>query len=220
MFEFWCEYDINPLIIFNQKGHIEYCNQEAEIFLSYVNKKEVYDFVINNAPANPGMKTEFKHVKFKDFEFNGFSIGYRDDTNIGVRFFINTNTHSIELTELEEIDLSMLINFAIEYITLKNEIDITTMFDPSIPTIMVHKKALLDLIFDMLENKKKAIISTRVNVGEYIKIKDKKYQIIEIGIKTAPDKTIKSPYFEILNKVDGYTIKIPLIKEIDENNNA
>ena len=220
MFEFWCEYDINPLIIFNQKGHIKYCNQEAEIFLSYVNKKEVYEFVINNAPVNPGIKTEFKQVKFKDFEFNGFSIGYKDDTEIGIRLFINTNTHSIELTELEEIDLSMLLNFAIEYIQLKNTIKISTLFDPSIPTIMVHKKALLDLIFEILENQKKAIISTKINVGEYIKIKNKKYQIIEIGIKTSPDKTVKSPYFEILNKVDGYTIKIPLIKEIDENNNA
>jgi nitrogen-specific signal transduction histidine kinase len=220
MFEFWCEYDINPLIIFNEKGYIEYCNQEAEIFLSYVNKKEVYEFVIKNAPSKPGVKTEFKQVKFKDFEFNGYSIGYKDDSSIGIRFFINTNTHSIELTELEEIDLSMLLNFAIEYATLKNSISITTMFDPSIPTILVHKKALLDIIFDMLENRKEALISTKINVGEYIKINDRKYQIIELGIQTEPVKTIKSPYFEILNKEDGYIIKIPLIKEIDENNNT
>jgi len=220
MFEFWCEYDINPIIIFNEKGHIKYCNQEAEILLSYVNKKEVYNFVINNAPSNPGIKTEFKQIKFKDFEFNGFSIGYKNNTSIGVRFFINTNTRSIELTELEKTDLSMLINFAIEYITLKHNIAITTVFDPSIPSILVHKKALLDIIFDMFENQKEAIISTKINVGEYIKIKNKKYQIIEIGIKTKPLKTIKSPYFEILNKDDGYIIKIPLIKETDENNNT
>jgi len=220
MFEFFCEYDINPIIVFDEKSHIKYCNQEAEILLSYVHKKEIYDFVINNAPLNPTIKTEFKPVKFKNFEFNGFSIGYKDDTNIGVRFFINTNTRSIELTKLEEIDLSMLINFAVEYVTLKNSISIDTMFDPSIPKILVHKKALLDIIFDMLENQKKAIISTKVNVGEYIKIKDKKYQIVEIGIKTIPQKTVKSPYFEILNNDDGYTIKIPLIKEINENNNT
>jgi len=220
MFEFWCEYDINPLIIFNEKGHIKYCNQEAEILLSYVNKKEIYDFTITNASKNPGIKTEFKQVKFKDFEFNGFSIGYQDDSSIGIRFFINTNTHSIELTELEEIDLSMLINFAIEYASLKYGVNITTMFDPSIPTILVHKKALLDIIFEILENQKTAIISTKINVGEYIKIKNRKYQIIEIGIKTAPKQPIKSPYFEIMNKEDGYVIKIPLIKEIDENSNT
>jgi len=220
MFEFWCEYDINPLIIFNEKGNIKYCNQEAEIFLSYVNKKEVYEFVINNAPKNAGIKTEFKKIKFQDFEFNGFSIGYKNDTEIGIRLFINTNTHSIELTELEEIDLSMLINFAVEYVGLKNDIKITTVFDPSIPKILVHKKALLEIIFDILEKQKEAIISTKINVGEYIKIKNKKFQIIEIDIKTKPDKKINSPYFEILNKYDGYNIKIPLIKDLNENNNA
>jgi phosphoribosyl-dephospho-CoA transferase len=94
------------------------------------------------------------------------------------------------------------------------------MFDPSIPTILVQKKALLDIILEMLEKQKEAIISTKINVGEYIKINDKKYQIVEIGIKTEPKNPIKSPYFEILNKEDGYTIKIPLIKEINENNNS
>ncbi len=220
MFEFWCEYDINPLIIFNEKSHIKYCNQEAEIFLSYVNKKEVYEFVIKNAPQNPGIKTEFKQVKFKDFKFNGYSIGYENNSYIGVRFFINTNTHSIELKELEKIDLAMLINFIIEYATLKENIKISTFFDPSIPTILVHKKALIDIILEMLENQKKTTITTKIKVGEYIKIKDKKYQIIEIYVKTTPTKTIKSPYFEIVNKEDGYIINIPLIKDINENSNT
>jgi len=220
MFEFWCEYDINPIIIFNEKRQIKYCNQEAEILLSYVNKKEIYNFVINHAPSNPGIKTEFKQIKFKDFEFNGFSIGYRENFDVGVRFFINTNTRSIEITKLEKTDLSMLINFAVEYTTLKSNIKITTLFDPSIPNIMIHKKALLDIIFDILENQKEAIISTKINVGEYIKIRSKKYQIIEIGVSVPPKKTIKSPYFEILNKDDGHTIKIPLIKETNENNNT
>jgi len=220
MFEFWCEYDINPLIIFNEKGNIKYCNQEAEIFLSYVNKKEVYEFVINNAPKNAGIKTEFKKIKFQDFEFNGFSIGYKNDTEIGIRLFINTNTRSIELSKLEEIDLAMLINFAVEYVSLKSDIKITTVFDPSIPKILIHKKALLETIFDILKNQKEAIISTKINVGEYIKIKNKKFPIVEIDIKTEPYKKLDSAYFEILNKNDGYNIKIPLIKEIDENNNA
>ena len=220
MFEFWCEYDINPLIIFNEKGHIKYCNQEAEIFLSYINKKEVYEFTVKNAPKKAGMKTEFKHIKFKDFEFDGYSIGYQDDNYIGIRFFINTNTNTIELTALEEIDLAMLINFAIEYITLKQNTTFTTYFDPSIPTLLVHKKALLDLIFEIFENQKEVNITTKINIGEYIKIKDKKYQIVEIEIKTTPNRVIKSPYFEILNKNNGYIIKIPLIKEIDETNNS
>jgi nitrogen-specific signal transduction histidine kinase len=220
MFEFWVEYDINPVIIFNSKGHIKYCNQEAEIFLSYINHKEVFQFVIQNASNKPGMHTSFKHVKFDDFEFNGYSIGYEDENLIGVRFFINTSTHILDLSNLEEIDISMLINFAIEYMKLKKDIEIKTLFDPSIPTMLLNKKAFLDIIFEILEEVKEAEISTKINIGEYIKIKDKKYQIVEITIKTSPTKNITSHNFEIVVKEDKYIIKIPLIKDINENSNS
>jgi len=220
MFEFWCEYDINPLIIFNQKGNIVYCNQEAEIFLSYVNKKEVFSLAINHAPKNPGMKVEFKKVVFKDFEFNGFMVGYQDEEKIGIRLFINTNTHQISLEELEKVDLAMIINFAIEYVSLKQESNISLYYDTSIPQIYLNKKALLNLLLEILENQTEVFIQTKIEVGEYIKISNKKYPIIEMLIKCKPKKRIQSNYFEIINKEDGYIIKLPLIKEAHENSNT
>ncbi|NPA11226.1 MAG: hypothetical protein GXO62_03190 [Epsilonproteobacteria bacterium] len=220
MCEFWCEYDINPLIIFNQKGNIIYCNQEAEIFLSYINKKEVFEFVIQNAPSQKGVKTEFKKVKFKEFEFNGYTIGYEDEKKIGVRFFINTNSHSIHLEKLEKVDLSMLIKFAAEYLNLKQETKFSFYFDPSIPEIFVNKNALLNLIFEMLDGKGEVFIETKVNVGEYIKINHKKYPIVEINLKLKNQKNISNPYFEIKQTEDGYTILLPLIKENDEDNHS
>jgi nitrogen-specific signal transduction histidine kinase len=220
MFEFWVEYDINPLIIFNQKGNIIYCNQEAEIFLSYINKKEVFEFTIKNAPKNPGIKSEFKKVHFKDFEFNGFSIGYEDEEKIGIRFFINTDIHSIELEELEKVDLSMLLNFAIEYVSLKQNTKFKIYFDPSIPEIYINKKAFLNLLFDIFENQEEIYIQTKINIGEYIKLNSKKYPIISVIIKTKPKKQIKNNFFEVINKEDGYIIQIPLIKEKNENSNS
>ncbi|GAB6046030.1 hypothetical protein JCM11957_16290 [Caminibacter profundus] len=220
MFEFWCEYDINPLIIFNEKGNIVYCNQEAEILLSYINKKEVFDFIIKNAPKKAGIKTEFKKIQFKDFKFNGYSIGYQEDTQIGVRFFINTNVHSIHFEKLEKVDLSMLLNFAMEYINLKQNTKFKIYFDPSIPEIYLNKKAFLNLLFEILENQKEAYIETKINIGEYIKVNNKKYPIISVITKLNPLKHIKSPHFEIINNENGYIIQIPLIKEKDENNNS
>ncbi len=220
MFEFWCEYDINPLIIFNQKGNIIYCNQEAEIFLSYVNKKEVFNLAINNAPKEKGIKVEFKKVVFKDFEFNGFMVGYENEEQIGIRLFINTNTHQITLEELERVDLAMIINFAIEYVSLRSDAKISLYYDTSIPEIYLNKKALLNLLLEMFENQDEIYIETKIEVGEYIKIENKKYPIIEIFVKTTPKKQIKSQYFEVINKDNGYIIKLPLIKEADENSNT
>jgi len=215
MYKFWCEYDINPLIIFDHKSNIVYCNQEAEIFLSYINKKEVFEYALKNAPKD-GIKTEFKLVKFDKFEFNGFSIGFYEE-KLGVRFFINTDKKNISLNNLEKVKFSMLLEFIKEYMNLKG-IEIAIFYDPSIPEIYLNKKELLNIIFEMLEHNKKANIISKVLVGEYIKINNKKYPIAQIDIITTPFKRVKSNYFEIENLENGYTIKIPLIKEIDENN--
>jgi nitrogen-specific signal transduction histidine kinase len=213
MFKFWLEYDINPLIIFNQKGHIHYCNQEAEIFLSYINKKDVFEFAIKNASNEKGIKTEFKKIRFGDFEFNGYSVGYQDEEFIGIRFFINTNTQSIYLEELEKADISMIINFAMEYMSLKKEIKFSTYFDPSIPEIYINKKALLDLLFEIFENYDEIFVKTKVNIGEYIKLNGKKYPLISLIVNVDNPKHVKNQFFEIINKENGYSIQIPLIKD-------
>jgi nitrogen-specific signal transduction histidine kinase len=217
MFKFWCEYDINPLIIFDYKSNIVYCNQEAEIFLSYINKKEVFEFALKNAPKD-GIKTDFKLVKFDKFEFNGYSIGFYEE-KLGIRFFINTDKKNITLNNLEKVKFSMLLEFVKDYMELKN-VQITTFYDPSIPEIYLNKKELINIIFEMLENSNKAKITSKILVGEYIKIDAKKYPLAQIDIVTPPFKRIKSNFFEIENHEEGYSIKIPLIKELDENNNT
>ena len=43
-FDVWVQKDINPFIVFNEKGKIKYLNDEAEYFLSFVNEKEIFEF--------------------------------------------------------------------------------------------------------------------------------------------------------------------------------
>ena len=219
MFEFFIEYDINPVIFFDERGNVKYCNQEAEIFLSYINVKEVYKFVINKATSDKLMNTQFQKIKFNDFEFNGFSIGYKDNL-IGVRFFINTKKNNITISSLEKVDLLKLINFAIEYIKLKQNTQFKIFPDLSIREILINKKELLKILIEIFENQQKVEIITHLKVGEYLKIENKKYPIIEIKIKTHANKKISSQFFEIENSENGYNIKIPFIKEKDENSNS
>jgi len=219
MFEFFIEYDINPVIFFDEKGNVKYCNQEAEIFLSYINVKEVYNFVIQNASKEKLMTSEFKKVRFNDFEFNGFSIGYNDNL-IGVRFFINTKKNNITISSLEKVDLLKLINFAIEYINLKQNTKFKIFPDLSIREIYINKKELLKILIEIFENQQNVEIITHLKVGEYLKINSKKYPIIELKIKTHANKKLSSNFFEIENTNEGYNIKIPFIKEYNENNNS
>ena len=220
MFELFIEYDINPIIFFDNKGNVKYCNQEAEIFLSYVNVKEIFNFTLQNAPKDKGIKTIFKEIKFNDFKFKGYSIGYKSDEIIGVRFFINTEKNQISIENLEKTNLLKLINFAIEYITLKQKTKFKIYPDLSFNEIYLKKKELLHILLEIFEKQSNIEIYTHLKVGEYLKINQKKYPIIEIIIKCHPNKKITSKFFEILNENDKYIIKIPFIKEKNENNNT
>ena len=220
MFEFFIEYDINPVVFFDNKGNVKYCNQEAEIFLSYVNIKDIFNFTIQNAPKETGIKSVFKEIKFLDFNFKGFSVGYKNENLIGIRFFINTGKNNISVENLEKTDILKLINFAIEYTTLKQNTKFKIYPDLSLNEIYINKKELLHLLLEIFEKQTKIEIYTKLKVGEYIKTKEKKYPIIDIEIKCHTNKKITSNYFEILNKPDKYIIKIPFIKEKNENNNT
>lgn len=222
MFEFFIEYDINPVIFFDNKGNVKYCNQEAEIFLSYVNIKDIYNFVIQNAPTNNNFVTQFQEIKFLEFKFKGFSIGYKNDELIGVRFFINTEKNNIAIEHLEKTNLLKLINFAIEYITLKQNTKFKIYPDLSFEEneIYLNKKELLHILFEIFEHQSNIEIFLHLKVGEYLKINQQKYPLIEIIIKSHPNKKIISKYFEIITENDKYIIKIPFIKEKNENNNT
>ena len=220
MFEFFIEYDVNPVIFFDNKGNVKYCNQEAEIFLSYVNVKDIFSFTLNNAPKKEGIATHFKEVKFLDFIFKGFSIGYKDENLIGIRLFINTAKNNLTIENLEKTDILKLLNLAIEYINLKQNTTFKIYPDLSINDIYINKKELLKILLEIFENQQKVEISAHLKVGEYIKIENKKYPIIEIIVKCHPNKKVTSKYFEIVTDSDKYTIKIPFIKEKNENNNS
>ena len=220
MFEFFIEFDINPVIFFESNGNIKYCNQEAEIFLSYVNVKDIFNFTIKNAPQDKGIKTIFKETKFNDFNFKGYSIGYKDESLIGIRLFINTEKNNISIENLEKTDILKLINFAIEYITLKQKTKFKIYPDLSFREIFVNKKELLRVLLEIFEKQLNIEIYTHLKVGEYLKIENKKYPIIEIIVKCHPNKKIESKYFEIIAQNDKYIIKIPFIKEKNEIHNS
>jgi len=220
MFEFFTEYDINPVIFFDTKGNIKYCNQEAEIFLSYVNVKDIFNFTLQNAPKNNGITTVFKEIKFADFSFKGYSIGYKDENLIGVRFFINTEKNQITIENLEKTDILKLINFAIEYTTLKQNTKFKIYPDLSFNEIYINKKELLHILLEIFEKQSEIEIYTHLKIGEYIKINKNKYPIIEIIVKCHPNKKITSKHFEIISENDKYIIKTPFIKEKNENNNT
>ncbi len=209
MFDKLIEFDINPVIVFNEKGEIIYCNQEAEVFLSSQNVKTIFNFALNNAPKK-GIKTKFEKVKFNKIEFNGYSIFV--DENLSIRFFIDTTPPNYSLTNLEKIDIIMLIDFVCDIFSLKKDFNIKKLFDPTIPEFYGDKNEIIRLLKNYIS--KDSIISTKIVIGESIIINNKKHPLIEVKIENPNKNDIKSSTYEIKKGENFISIRIPLIQGI------
>ncbi|EDM23250.1 hypothetical protein [Caminibacter mediatlanticus] len=210
MFNKLIEYDINPVIIFNEKGEVVYCNQEAEIFLSSQNIKEIFDFAISNAPKI-GIKTKFEKIKFNNIEFNGYSILI--DEKLAIRFFIDTTPTNYSLSNLEKIDIAMLIDFVCDIFTLKGNFNIKKYYDPTIPEFYSDKNEIIRLLKNLITAN--SYVTTKVIIGESIIIDNKKYPLIEITIENFNDININSTTYEIKKQDNKISIKIPLIQGVE-----
>jgi len=196
-FEEWIYYDINPFILFSHNGKIKYVNKEAEYFLSFVNEKEIFDFTINNARENITLLNE--RFDFGGFEFLAALIMY--DNDIGIKLYKKLlPKKEIQIKGLEKINIFMVLDFCRNYIFLDEEIDFKDDFDIDIPEFFANKKELIREINSNLEyfktkNIKKLNFTIKFLIGEKIKVKDKKYPVIQLKISYKKDfKEILIPF--------------------------
>ena len=187
-FDVWVQKDINPFIVFNEKGKIKYLNDEAEYFLSFVNEKEIFEFAINN------LKDKFitinGHFKFNKFDFVSASIGYEED-EIGIKFYKSLlPAKNIKIEGLTKINIFFILDFCRNYIFLDTKVEFEDLFDVDIPEFFADKKALINEINSVLlnfknnfnENKLKVIV--KFMLGEKMKVANKQYSVIGITIKS------------------------------------
>ena len=86
-YKFFLENDNNPFILFNAEKRIAYLNTAAEFLLGRANKNDIYDLCIANAPKEYGSKMTYVDLRYDDLSFYGITVGYQDDTYIGIRFY-------------------------------------------------------------------------------------------------------------------------------------
>jgi len=181
----WIQKDINPFIIFNEKGKIKYLNDEAEYFLSFVDERVIFEFAINN------LKDEFTTIngdfKFNKFEFVTISIGYEDD-EIGIKLYKKSFPKKEMKTEgLTKINLFFILDFCRNYVFLDEDIEFEDDFDVDIPEFFANKKKLINEINSVLakfKNEKKLKFIIKFLLGEKIKVGDNRYSVIGIKIKS------------------------------------
>jgi hypothetical protein len=217
IFEKLTEFDINPVVVFEPDGRLVYYNREAEILLAAVSARELYQFGLERLPAGDGeIKVEFEPFQLGGLEFNGWWVGV-EGRLMGVKLLVNTSPRQFQLGRLELVDLPLLLEWAKDYFTLnypsqKWELEL----DPSLPPFYFNKREFISLLKKMVAGKERVKVKTGIVVGEYVKLKNRKYPTLEIRIEVNSPIPLQNPYFDLTPTPTGYRLRIPLIKEENE----
>jgi hypothetical protein len=213
------ELDINPLVVFDREGELVYYNREAEILLSYIEKRELFQFAVERSPTPPEtLSLQFQRLRLKELHFRGYWVSLLKNRYLLLRLFIGTEPAPRQLEGLELVDLTLFLEWFIEYSRLKNpNLLFTTQLDPTIPPFYFQKRELFQLLRQLVEGEREVQIGTKILVGEYLKIGGEKFGAVEIRVTGVREKGVESR----LNWEEvegGYRIKLPLIKEQNEVN--
>ena len=59
----WIEYDLNPIIVFDNNSRVISHNHEASYLLSQVDKNDIYNLALLYAPSTFGIETKYENIK-------------------------------------------------------------------------------------------------------------------------------------------------------------
>lgn len=226
-YEFLLESDSNPIIVFNHSGNILYLNSNAEILMSYISVKEVFNLALKSAPQEYGSKTTQIELTYSHLNFYAINVSYINDDWIAIRLYyrprdkmqIQRNRESDILT-----DLNKLLDIAIIQFKIESNTDIRVFTDQDMPKTMLNQNNFLKLLRVTLSQFRTTSyidISLKFGIGEHIIIEGKRYPLIILEFKSNArycdeDRNIKDLAKELclvsnLNE-DSIFLEIPLIK--------
>jgi hypothetical protein len=206
------EYDLNPFFEFDKNGKILNANLEAEFLLSKIDKKTLFELAINNAPMNFGFVNKYLDFKFYRTNFYGLTVGYRSVDSIILRLYKVVSSKKLVSNEFNQlVNIYEIVDLAISSTMISNiNLKIKRLFDPTIPNLKINTNKFLLILNKVLENfisYNEISISINLKIGEYIKIDDKKYQVIKVKVESQNrDKTNDTLIENLSSKLSVYPI--------------
>lgn len=222
-YEKWIELDLNPIISFSSSGKILFFNTEAQFLLDRVNHHKLFDLTLKYAPKNFGVKTSYIALNLKNYTFYAITVMYENENEIHLKLYKSSSVkkeNPFNIKNINTTNIFTLIDLAISSSKIKTNTKYIKNYDPSIPEFKLDANTFmktLNQIFELTKNSSKITCSVMLKIGEYIKIKDKKYPLVSVEIKSDKridllDYQIKEEDCIILNfKDDKVCIDLPLI---------
>jgi len=225
-FQSFIDSDNSPFILFDHQGKIIYLNNSAEILLGYVSKNELYNMALQYAPQSFGVKTTTLNLNYDNFSFYAITVGYECEEQIYIRFYHAPRVKQsikIDNTKLILTDINLLLEANITLFKSKYNIPLSLLTDPDIPKFKIDQNRfskLLRKVFEMFKDAKEVSIYLKFLVGEHIIIDNKRYHIVQLGIKASEriadtDSDIsalaKECFISSVLKEDAIVLEIPLL---------
>ena len=182
----WIEYDYNPFVLYSSSGKVISLNNEAQYLLGSVNKNILFEIATTHASTSFGFKTTFLELEFGRYRFFGITVGYENESEIGIRFYQQpTINFSAPKPTGELTNVYTLIDLCISTNSIGSEIIFQKDLDPTIPEIRLHPDnfiKLLNKIYHGYKESENIITKLFYRVGEHIKFDEKKYSLFTIEI--------------------------------------
>lgn len=198
--ESWIEHDYNPFVLFDSTGKIISLNQEAQYLLGEVAHKKIFDIAGAYASMTYGFKTTIIDLVFGSFKFYAITVGYDDESSIGIKLYKSATKKFANVEEYgESANIYALLDLCISASSTSSTIKFKKEFDPTFPDVRLKIEDFMKLLTKVYQSHlNSSVITTRLALitGEYIRFNTKKYPIFCIGIKadsrdTAYEKAIE-----------------------------
>lgn len=182
----WIEYDYNPFVLFNSAGKVVSLNHEAQYLLGSVDKNILFEIATTHASTSFGFKTTFLELEFGRYRFFGITVGYENESEIGIRFYLQPGINfSAPKPTGDLTNIYTLIDLCVSTSSIGSEILFQKEVDPTIPEIRLHPDnfiKLLNKIFIAFKESQNVMTKLFYRVGEHIKFDGKKYSLFTIEI--------------------------------------
>ena len=189
-FEEWVELDLNPVLSFSSNAKIIYSNCEAQFLLNRIKQKELFDLALTYAPKTFGAQTSYIDLNIKNYTFYAITVMYENEDEIHMKLYKSAmvkKESSLNIKNINTTNIFTLVDLAISTSKIKNDINFTKNYDPSIPEFKLDASSFiktLNNVFDAFKDKESVTCSILLNIGEYIKIDNKKYSLISVEISS------------------------------------
>ena len=222
-FEEWVELDLNPILSFSSSSKIIYSNSEAQFLLNRIKQKELFDLALTYAPKTFGALTSYIDLTIKNYTFYAITISYENEDEIHMKLYKSAmvkKESKLNIKNINTTNIFTLVDLAISTSKIKNNINFTKNYDPSIPEFKLDTSSFiktLNSVFEVFKNKNNVACSILLKIGEYIKIDNIKYSLISVEIVANEESDFSSLNIKETNSFiityddSKVTIDLPLI---------